>query len=73
MIPSNGRSALDLRIAKNYRTMSRWAADVIESELRSQPDLLLCASAGATPTGAYADLAARCVENRALAGSQWSD
>jgi galactosamine-6-phosphate isomerase len=66
MNPSNRRSALDLRIAKNYRTMSRWAADFIESELRSQPDLLLCASAGATPTGAYADLAARCVENRAL-------
>ena len=39
--------------------MSRWAADFVETELREQPDLLLCASAGGTPTGLYCRLAKR--------------
>ena len=38
--------------------MSRWAAEFIVSRLNAKPDLLLCASAGGTPTGTYAGLAA---------------
>jgi galactosamine-6-phosphate isomerase len=44
--------------AKNYQALSRRAADLIATELHRKPDLLLCASAGSTPTGAYQCLAA---------------
>ena len=57
---------LRLRLAKDYRTMSRWAADFIEADLKFQPDLLLCASAGGTPTGTYERLAARHLTNPKL-------
>jgi putative deaminase/isomerase len=39
--------------------MSQRAADLIVVELKRRPDLLLCASAGRTPTKAYEQLAAR--------------
>lgn len=39
--------------------MSHEAADFICAELKQRPDLLLCASAGGTPTRAYELLAAR--------------
>ena len=39
--------------------MSQEAADFICGELKERPDLLLCASAGGTPTRAYQLLAAR--------------
>ena len=51
--------SLRLRVAKDYGTMSRWAADFIEAELKEKPDLLFCASAGGTPIGLYRRLAAR--------------
>jgi galactosamine-6-phosphate isomerase len=56
---SVGDELLRLRAAKDYRTMSRWAAEFIEAELKQKPDLLLCASAGGTPTGLYRRLAER--------------
>jgi len=37
--------------------MSRATAKFIETELLAKPDLLFCASAGATPTGTYENLA----------------
>jgi galactosamine-6-phosphate isomerase len=44
---------LDMRVAGDYETMSRWAEELITLELKSRPDLLLCASAGGTPTRTY--------------------
>jgi galactosamine-6-phosphate isomerase len=54
-----GENILGMRVAKDYRTMSRWAADFIEAGLKEKPDLLFCASAGGTPTGLYRRLAER--------------
>ena len=45
--------------AEDYEALSRRTADIIVAELKRKPDLLLCASAGSTPTGAYNRLAAR--------------
>jgi galactosamine-6-phosphate isomerase len=48
-----------IQIEKDYKAMSARAADFIVAELKQRPDLLLCASAGGTPTGPYEQLAAR--------------
>ena len=40
--------------------MSRKAAGLIAAEIQKQPGLLLCASAGSSPAGTYAELAKRC-------------
>jgi galactosamine-6-phosphate isomerase len=48
-----------IRIDKDYDAMSARAADFIVAELKQRPDLLLCASAGGTPTGPYEQLAIR--------------
>jgi len=50
---------MQIEIAKNYSAMSARAADFIVAELKQRPNLLLCASAGGTPTGPYEQLAAR--------------
>jgi galactosamine-6-phosphate isomerase len=50
---------MHIQIDKDYPAMSARAADFIVAELRQRPDLLLCASAGGTPTGPYEQLAAR--------------
>jgi len=55
-----GLPTLDIHVAEDYETMSRWAEDLIAGELKRQPDLLLCASAGGTPTRTYEQLASRC-------------
>src|SRR5512135_847671 len=57
---------LNVRMAGSYEDMSRETAAVICRELRERPDLLLCVSAGATPTRAYELLAARCAVAPAL-------
>jgi galactosamine-6-phosphate isomerase len=48
-----------IQIDKDYAAMSARAADFIVAELKQRPDLLLCASAGGTPTGPYEQFAAR--------------
>lgn len=48
---------LRLEIASDYEQMSRYGADRVVAALKQHPDLLLCASAGGTPTGMYAALA----------------
>jgi galactosamine-6-phosphate isomerase len=48
-----------IQIDKDYAAMSARAADFIVAELKQRPDLLLCASAGGTPTGPYEQLALR--------------
>jgi putative deaminase/isomerase len=48
-----------IQIDKDYAAMSARAADFIVAELKQCPDLLLCASAGGTPTGPYEQLAVR--------------
>jgi galactosamine-6-phosphate isomerase len=50
---------MQIEIAKDYSVMSAQAADFIVSELKARPNLLLCASAGGTPTGPYAQLVVR--------------
>ena len=50
---------LRIRVARTYDAMSQEAADFICSKLKERPDLLLCASAGTTPTRAYELLAVR--------------
>ncbi len=52
-------NGLRLRVFGAYEAMSRAAADLVCGELRRQPDLLLCVSAGATPARTYEILAAR--------------
>jgi galactosamine-6-phosphate isomerase len=59
MPASTNHDGLVLRVARDYAEMSRWAADYIEFELQERPNLLLCASAGGSPTGTYAALADR--------------
>lgn len=51
------QNGLRFLITKDYETLSRRAAKIIRSELERDPRLLLCASAGGTPTGAYRGLA----------------
>jgi galactosamine-6-phosphate isomerase len=50
-----------IQINKDYKAMSARAADFIVAELKHRPDLLLCASAGGTPTVPYEQLAIRYV------------
>jgi galactosamine-6-phosphate isomerase len=49
---------IKIEIANSYAAMSQRAADLIVAELKRRPDLLLCVSAGGTPTKAYERLAA---------------
>jgi galactosamine-6-phosphate isomerase len=55
-----------MQVLNNYEAMSRAAADFIFRELKRQPNLLLCVSAGATPTRTYQLLAARYVRQPKL-------
>ena len=53
---------LKVQVARSYEAMSRLAANLISTELRQRPNLLLCVSAGSTPARTYellADLRAR--------------
>ena len=52
-------SGLRMQVLDSYEAMSRAAEDIIYKELKRQPDLLICVSAGATPTRTYELLAAR--------------
>lgn len=56
---SGATSALKVHVAADYEALSREAAAQILHEVRLKPRLLLCASAGGTPTKAYQALAAR--------------
>ncbi len=57
---------LNIQVAKDYETLSRLAAATILQEIQHQPDLLLCASAGGTPTRSYELLGARCARQPRL-------
>ena len=50
---------LKFHVEKTYESMGKLAADIVIAELRKKPNLLLCASAGSTPTPAYRSLAIR--------------
>lgn len=50
---------MHIQIAKDYSEMSAQTADFIVAELKRRPNLLLCASAGGTPTSPYEQLAIR--------------
>lgn len=51
-------TSLRTKVARDYETMSQAAARMIEAEVRLKPELLLCASAGGTPSRTYELLAA---------------
>ena len=55
-----------MRVAKTYARMSSQAADIICDELKRKPELLLCLSAGGTPTGLYEELVRRQLRNPKL-------
>src|SRR5215469_17711564 len=52
-------AGLKFVIAPSYEAMSRRAEELIVAGLRQKPDLILCASAGGTPTRTYERLAER--------------
>ena len=51
--------ALEFEAAQSYEAMSRRAEEFIVEEVKRRPGLILCASAGGTPTRTYELLAAR--------------
>lgn len=57
-----------VEIAGSYDAISRRAEELIVAGLKQQPDLLLCASAGGTPTGTYERLATRAKSQPRLFG-----
>lgn len=72
-------NGLNIQVLNTYDAMSRQAADFICTELRQRPDLLLCVSAGGTPTRTYELLANRCTRTpelflklRVLQIDEWS-
>jgi galactosamine-6-phosphate isomerase len=66
MKPEHKFSNLKLEVTADYVDMSRSAAALIISELKRNPDLLLCASAGGTPTLTYELLAKHHARNSQL-------
>ena len=63
MSRSAASCTLNIQVAEDYETLSRLAAALILGLLQRQPNLLLCASAGGTPTRSYELLGARCARN----------
>jgi galactosamine-6-phosphate isomerase len=59
-------SEMDLEVADDYEAVSRRAEQLIVSDLKRKPGLILCASAGNTPTRTYELLAARAVRQPRL-------
>ncbi len=59
-------NSLKIQVADTYDAMSRAAADYICREVKQRPNLLLCVSAGGTPTHTYELLAARCASEPGL-------
>jgi galactosamine-6-phosphate isomerase len=53
-------SGLKFLVTRDYETLSQRAAQAVMAELKHNPRLLLCASAGGTPTGAYQLLGIHC-------------
>lgn len=58
------REGLKIIVAADANGLGRRAADIIERELRAKPRLLLCASAGGTPTMTYGRLAKKAANAR---------
>jgi galactosamine-6-phosphate isomerase len=54
-----GFGGLRIEVADTYESMSRSATEVILTELKQNPGLLLCVSAGGTPSGTYQGLVDR--------------
>ncbi len=52
-------ATLQVEVSENYDALSRRAEQLVVQQVEARPDLILCASAGGTPTGLYARLAAR--------------
>src|SRR4051812_49288292 len=52
-------ATLQVEVTDNYDGLSRRAEQLIVQEVESRPNLILCASAGGTPTGLYERLAVR--------------
>ena len=63
---ASGPSGLRFEVSSDFEAMSRRAAALIESAVRRQPNLLLCAAAGASPARTYELLGERAVRERGL-------
>jgi galactosamine-6-phosphate isomerase len=63
---NDSRNSLKLVVARDYDALSRQAARVIITDLARNPDLLLCASAGGSPSGLYSRLAEESRQQRSL-------
>ena len=59
MPPAAPAPSFPLRVAASYRQLGEQAADFIVAQIKLKPDLLLCVSAGGTPTQTYQCLAER--------------
>jgi galactosamine-6-phosphate isomerase len=57
MISTKPSGGFSIEVLEDYESVSREAAAAVLRRLREKRDLLLCASAGASPTGLYARLA----------------
>lgn len=68
MKPASACSGPKIEVAESYEAMSRRAEQLIVTELRRRPTLILCASAGATPRRLYELLARRYQDEPRLFG-----
>ena len=59
MKPTRFSGELKFEVVDGVGPLGERAAGLIQAELKRKPDLLLCASAGGTPTGTYGALATR--------------
>ncbi len=59
-------NGLKIQVEDTYDAMSHAAADFICREVRQRPNMLLCVSAGGTPTRAYEQLTARAASEPGL-------
>ena len=59
MSPGRDSLGLKLEVSDSYESMSRRAERLIVEQLKQRPNLILCASAGGTPTLLYELLSAR--------------
>jgi galactosamine-6-phosphate isomerase len=59
-------SSLRFEVVADFEAMSRRAAGLIESAVREQPNLLLCAAAGSSPARTYELLGERAAQDRTL-------
>jgi len=59
---------MTIRYCKNYDEMSQRGAQILISEIKRKPELLICAATGKSPTGLYENLSNEYQQNESLFG-----